>query len=365
MSRAGALLVVAACAAVGCGSRDSERSAGSPAGGSEQTNDKETRVFQVKSSEDLVVLRSEYMRLWESGWDGLLEVEFGPGPYTAAGWDLGPAPDSGRKTAAASIDLVLRGASVAPPPPANVAARSVRIEGLIFKIEYGSVELAVRDSLAMRGCLVVDGRGMEHGRMLVSIVGVGDHGSEKARPVRVTVEESWFVRNFQGRHPGPMIVFGSAATAPTYFESIAITDSAFLGNAFTTELEVQFAKQMTISRSLFYKTWPDGVLLSSTSSGDIVLEDSIIFVEDPAHIARHGDESPPIKLAPSTRVYPKVGAGAARPPAGLTAEPGQFRDRASVAAGEDIIAEAARMPATIIPGRELKAKLDAALPPPN
>lgn len=351
--------------AMACGSRDGEPAeTARPASERDRmTTAKETRVFEVKSSADLLNLRSEYMGLWESGYDGLFEVRFAAVPYTAAGWDLAPASDSKRLTAAPTIDVVLRGDSSQVPPPSRVVARSLRLEALILKIEYTSVELAVHDSLAMSSCLVVDGRGLEHGMVMLSMLGSGDHGSEKTRPVRVAIERSWFVRNFQGRHPGPMVAFGSVESAPTYFESISIADSAFLGNAFTTELDVRFAKEMTISRSLFYKTWPDGVLVKSTSSGDIVLEDSVVFVEDPAHIARHGEESPPIVLAPSTRVYPKVGAGAARPPIGLTAEPGQFRDRAAVASGEDVIAEAVKMPATIIPGPELKAKLDAALRP--
>jgi hypothetical protein len=356
VSRPGALLFTVV-AALGCGSRDSEKAAGPPAGKSDETPAKETRVFEVKSSADLVNLRSRYMELWESGFDGALEVRFADGPFTAAGWDLGPASDSARLTAPPTIDVVLRGASAAPPPPSRITARSLRIEGLILKIEYGSVDLVVRDSLAIDGCLVVDGRGMEHGRELLSLLGRGDYGSSKTRPVTVAIERSWFVRNFQGRHPGPMIVFGSVDTAPTYFESIDIADSAFLGDAFTTELDIHFAKQVRIARSLFYKTWPDGVLFATTSSGEVVLDDSVIFVEDTAHIARHGDESPPIRLAPSSRVFAKQGAA----PPSLVAAADQFRDRAAIAAGEDVVAAAVKMPASVIPGPELKQKLDAAL----
>jgi hypothetical protein len=219
----------------------------------------------------------------------------------------------------------------------------------------------VYDSLAIAGCLVVDGRGMEFGMQMLAVLGVGDEGSRKTRPVTVRIEDSWFVRNFQGPHAAPMIQFGSSATAPTYFDSIEIARTAFLGNAFATELDFQFAKSVTISNSLLYKNWPDGVFIASTSSGDIVLEDSVVFVEDAAHIARHGNESPAIKLAPSSRVFVKGWSAGARPPAALAAEPGQFRDRASVAAQEDVIAEAVKLPASVIPGPELKKKLDAAL----
>jgi len=356
------VILLSAGAAVACGSRDSEPAAANSAPAGERPPPaKETRVFQVKSSDDLVNLRSEYMNLWESGYDGVFEVSFAAVPYTAAGWDLAAAPDSKRKTAPPSIDVVLRGASSAPPPPSQVVARTLRIEGLILKVEHSMTELVVRDSLTVDGCLFVDGRGIEYGKVLVAVLGVGDYGSSKTRPVTAHIQDSWFVRNFQGAGPqgAPMIHFGSVATAPTYFDSIEIARSGFLGNAFKTELEFEFAKQVKISDSLFYKTWPSGVLFASTSSGDIVLDRSVVFVEDTGHIAEHGAESPPIALAGSSRVYAKSGA---RPPPGLKAEPGQFRDRASVAGGEDVIAEAVKMPASVIPGPELKAKLDAALP---
>ncbi len=347
-------------AAMACGSHhDSEPAAAtSPTAPADRRPAKETRVFEVKSSADLVNLRSEYMNLWDSGFEGVFEVRFAAAPYTAAGWDLAPAPDSNKKTATPTIDVVLRGESSAPPPPSRVVARSLAIEGLILKLQYGTSELSVRDRFAMKGCLVVEGRGLEFNQKLFSVLGLGDHGSQKTRPVAVSIEDSWFVRNFQGPQAAPMLFFGSVDGAPTYFDSIAIERSAFLGNAFATELDIQFAKDVKISDSLFYKTWADGVLLASTSSGDVVFDRSIIIVEDTAHIARHGDESPPIVLTPSTRVYAKSGA---KPPGGVKAEPGQFRDRAAIAGAEDEVAEAAKMPPSVIPGADLMKKLDAAL----
>lgn len=353
----GAMLLCAA--AMACGSHDGEPAAAtSAAAAGERPPAKETRVFEVKSSADLVNLRSEYMNLWESGFDGVFEVRFAAVPYTAAGWDLAPAPDSKKKTAPATIDVVLRGESSAPPPPARVVARSLALEGLILKLQYGISELSVRDRLSMKGCLVVEGRGLEYGQKLFSVLGLGDYGSTKTRPVTVAIEDSWFVRNFQGPQAAPMLHFGSVEGAPTYFDSITIARSAFLGDAFDAELDLHFAKEVQITDSLFYKTWPDGVLIASTSSGDVIIERSVVIVEDTAHIARHGAESPAIRLASSTRVYAKTGA---RPPAGLAAEPGQFRERAAIADAEDLIAEAVRMPPSVIPGAELRRKLDAAL----
>ncbi len=356
--RLGAAMLLSA--AMACGSHhDSEPAAATTAARpGERPPAKETRVFEVKSSADLVNLRAEYMNLWESGFDGQFEVRFAVAPYTAAGWDLAPAPDSKKKSAPPTIDVVLRGDSSAPPPPARVVARSLELDGLVLKLQYGTSELAVRDRLTMKGCLVVEGRGLEFSQKLFSVLGVGDHGSTKTRPVSVAISDSWFVRNFQGPQAAPMLHFGSVEGAPTYFDSIAIERSAFLGNAFASELDVHFAREMKISDSLFYKTWPDGVLIASTSSGEILVDRSVIIVEDTAHIARHGAESPAIRLAASTRVYAKSGA---KPPEGIAAEPGQFKGRASIADAEDRIAEAVKMPASVIPGPDLKQKLDAAL----
>jgi hypothetical protein len=352
----GAMLLSAAMA---CGSHpDSEPAAATSAAAGDRPQAKETRVFEVKSSADLVNLRSEYMNLWESGFDGVFEVRFAPVPYTAAGWDLAPAPDSKKPTAPPTIDVVLRGESSAPPPPSRVVARNLTVEGLILKLQYGTSELSVYDRLSMKGCLVVEGRGLEFRQKLFSVLGIGDWGSTKTRPVSVSIEDSWFVRNFQGPQAAPMLHFGSVEGAPTYFDSITIARSVFLGNAFDAELDLHFAKEVKITDTLFYKTWADGVLIASTSSGEVVLDRSVVIVEDTAHIARHGDESPPVKLAASTRVYAKTGA---KPPAGLAAEPGQFRDRASIVSAEDVIAEAAKMPPSVIPGAELRKKLDAAL----
>ena len=162
-------------AAMACGSHhDSEPAAATSAAaaGSEKHPAKETRVFEVKSSADLVNLRSEYMNLWESGFDGVLEVRFAAVPYTAAGWDLAPAPDSKKPTAPPTIDVVMRGESSAPPPPSRVVARSLTLEGLILKLQYGTSELSVHDRLSMKGCLVVEGRGLEFSQKLFSVLGL-------------------------------------------------------------------------------------------------------------------------------------------------------------------------------------------------
>ena len=71
-------ILLSAWTAVACGSREGEPAGtATPAGERDRTTTaKETRVFEVKSSADLVNLRAEYMGLWESGFDGSFEVRF-------------------------------------------------------------------------------------------------------------------------------------------------------------------------------------------------------------------------------------------------------------------------------------------------
>ncbi|HEU5058442.1 MAG TPA: hypothetical protein VFU21_18045, partial [Kofleriaceae bacterium] len=120
--RAERAILLSVWTAMACGSRDGEPAgtAGRASESDRTTTAKETRVFEVKSSADLVNLRAEYMRLWDSGYEGVFEVRFAAAPYTAAGWDLAPPFDSARLTAAPTIDVVLRGESSAPPAPARV-----------------------------------------------------------------------------------------------------------------------------------------------------------------------------------------------------------------------------------------------------
>ena len=100
-------ILLSCWAAMACGSRDGEPAGAAKSGngsGSDRTmTAKETLVFQVKSSDDLVNLRAEYMNLWESGFDGVFEVSFAAVPYTAAGWDLAAAPDSSMATTLSAL----------------------------------------------------------------------------------------------------------------------------------------------------------------------------------------------------------------------------------------------------------------------
>jgi hypothetical protein len=306
---------------------------------------KETHVIEVKTSDDLVALRSEYMRLWDAGFDGTLEIHIAAGTYTPVGWSLEPAPDSPRAGLPPTIDVVLRGGPAMPPPPEAIVARNLRIEDLIMTREYAPWRLVVSESISMKRAVLADCRSRDagDGSPLLAILGSGEPGAGTPRPVTARIEKSWFLRNQQSGEPSSMIGFGSLERQPAYWDSILIDDSAFLGDAFATELDIRFARAVRISNSIFYKTWPDGVLIRSTSSGEITLEGSTVVVEDADHIARNGAESPPVAFAGTTRVYTRA------------------RDRREVERADAAVAAALDLARDQMPGPDLKRQLDAAL----
>ncbi len=361
--------LLAAVAIIGCGSRDNEKAgqalspASSPATVApvEEPTPKESHMFEVKSSADLLALQIEYQRLWEASFDGTLEVTIAAGAYAPQSWSLAPATDSARKTAEPTIDVVLRGGPAAPPLPSLVRARSLQLESLVLAGGGAPWRLEVSQSLTMKSSLMIDARARKwDGGPFLAILGQGDDVARKPRPVTARIESSWFVRNWQDENPASMVGFGAVTDAPVYWDSIAIDDCAFIGNAFAVSLDFEFAKAVTIARTLFYKPWAAGVLIKSTSSGDIVLDDSVVIVEAIDHVAAHGAESPPIKLGKGSRVYVKGWSAGMPLPAALVAEPAQIHDRGALGGGEAVLAEATKLPADAVPPADLKAKLDAA-----
>jgi len=305
---------------------------------------KETHVIEVKTSDDLVALRGEYMRLWDEGFDGVLEIHFAPGDYQPAGWSLEPAPDSPRRDARPTIDVVMRGPA-APPPPEAIRARSVRIEELVLTRQNLPWRIVVSEAFTMVRAVLADCRGREidDGVPFLAILGSGEAGAETPQAVKARIQKSWFLRNQQAVEASAMIGFGSMEQEPAYWDSILIDDSAFLGDSFATELEFEFARAVRISNSVFYKTWPDGVLIQSTSSGEITLEGSTVVVEDAAHVARNGAESPPVAFASTTRVWTRA------------------RDRQDVERADVAVKDALALAAGQMPPEDLKRRLDAAL----
>jgi hypothetical protein len=339
-----------------CGSPDGE----SLPDTARPTPGKETRVFDVKSSDDLIALRSEYLRLWDAGWDGTLEVQIAAGDYAPVEWGLEPASDDGR---APTIDVVLRGAPSAPPAPSAIVARRLRLENLILTRAHQPWRLVVSESFAMARSLVIDGRGPHRQGRWLSILGRGPVGGDKPAPVTGEIRGSWFVRNQQASDPAAMLSFGSVDSAPAFWDSIRIDDSVFLADAFATELDFQYARNVRISRSVFVGDWPDAVLISSASSGEVVLDGSVVVVGRAEQVARHGAESPPIIMSGGSRLYVSGWQAGASAPAALAADPRQIRARSEIAASEATIAEAAAVPAGALPPPDLKARLDRALRP--
>lgn len=262
-------------------------------------------MYEVNSSADLLELRSHYMQLWESGFDGTLEIRVAEGDYPIQQWSLEPASDSTRKGTTDTIDVVLYGGGVRLPPPSVIRARTLRIEDVVLQLPYETTRLIVGESVVLSRSLIVDSRSTTPGLGIaqLAISGRGDTGSTKAHPVRATIEDTWFVGNMQSGDAASLLGFGSVETAPTYWDTIAIDGCAFLADAFAREIELEYARRVTITDSVFYKSWADGVLIASTSSGDIDLRDSVVVVEDLSHIARRDADSPPIELGEGTRVY--------------------------------------------------------------
>ena len=87
----------------------------------------EKRMFEVKSPADLSSLNVEYMKLWNDGFDGTLEVNFAPGTYAGTGWSLEPELSGPSREAAPTIDVVLRGdGAVLGALPGGIRARDRR-----------------------------------------------------------------------------------------------------------------------------------------------------------------------------------------------------------------------------------------------
>jgi hypothetical protein len=360
--------LIATFALAGCGSHDHEKASHNPAAPAAPTGtpgSEESRVFDVKSPADLLALRSEYQKLWESGFEGTLEVNLAAADYLAQSWELGPAPDSRRKTAAATIDVVLRGGPATVPPPSLVRARTLRLENLVLRGAGAPWQLQIGESFAMKNSMMVDARARKwDSGPFLAVLGRGDEGARRPRPVTARIESSWFVRNWQDESPATMVGFGSVDTAPSYWESIAIDDCVFLGNAFAVSLGFEFAKSVRIARTLFFKPWPAGVVIQSTSSDRIVVDDSVVVVDSIERIAAHGAESPPIELGKGSRIYVKGWTPGAPPPPTLVADPGQIRDRGALGAGEAILNDAAvGLPADTLPLPDRRDQLFAAARP--
>jgi hypothetical protein len=363
MIRISIVLVAVVVLSVGC-SRSHEgdragRSANDESSAKEIRMTDSKRTVTIKTSDDLLALRSLYMNLWSEGFDGTLEVEFASGTYGPVNWSLAPDPND-RKSRNPRIDVVLRGSAptVLSGLPTTIVARNLSLSDLILTgMRSAPVIWQVSGKLVMQRSMVIDSRfGDPNFQGAYIEVRAQSAGKLRKQPVQVLIEDSWFVRDFQSTAPMTMLSLASAADNPAHYSDVTIRRSAFLGNAYATEVMIDFAKRVHIVESVFYKTWPAGKLLHCKSSAEVLISDSLFVVEDMDHIAST-DHCPALRFEGS-RISAKSWQPGAAIPKELAIDPSQLVARTGLA-GEDVLAEAAKIPADRMPTDELRKQLDA------
>ena len=318
----------AAAAIAGCATRDSDHGSRNPphppaAEKHRAPAPKETRVFDIKSSDDLLALDSQYSALWESGFEGTVEVNIGPGPLAPSGWSLHPGTAKGEPR----IDLVLRGSGGVFPLPGRIRARSVRIENVILTgTRSAPAEIRVSTEFAMKRVMLVDGRFADPNFEGGWIEVFADGGKRSA--ARAAIEDSWFVRNYQLKAPMRLVSFLSRGEDGGAFERVRVAHSAFLGNAFAVDLGVDFATSVGIEDSFFYRNWPTGSELRCASCGAVTVERSAFAVERLDEVASV-EATPPV-LVRGSRILLRDGKASAKSPA-LSVAAAQIEERGASA----------------------------------
>lgn len=314
-------------------------------------------MHDVNSPQDLLAVQTEYMRQASKGFDGTFEVRFGSA-IPDLQWSLTPEVGGDLPP----IDLVLRGDGVVVHVPGKLFARSVRIEGLVLT---GSVpmssEIEVRSGVTIIDSAVIDTRGAV--RSEAPFVALRAHGARgKKVPITATIERTWFVRNWQSSDsPRGAALLGFEQHRPDggFFGEVRIRDCAFVGNAYATEVRLAYALDVAIERTVFYKTWPSGVLVDNQLSERARIVDSVIVVEDLAHVAAKAADVSAIEMT-GTRIFARsYKADAAIPPA-MTIDRAALADRSTVDPKAASFDEAAKLPLGRPPAG-LQAELLAAL----
>jgi hypothetical protein len=353
---------VALLCGLGC-SRDLPKDVGVAAGPSSTAAaaaSKEKRVYDVASVNDLLQVQSIYLQQAAAGFDGRFEVRF-TASVPQTGWSL--APEAGKDLPA--IDLVLVGAGAAIPAPGRLAARSVRVEGLVLTGPVGlSSTIEVRQGFTMIDSAVIDGRGIMPASQ-APYLAVRAHGARgKKVPATLTVERSWFVRNWQssGSVQGAAL-FGLEQDDRDggFFGEVRFRDCAFIGNAFATELRLAHALDVVIDRCLFYKTWPSGVQIAAELTESVRVTGSILVAEDLEHVARLGKDVSPIVMT-GTQIYARSYTSKTPVPSALRIDRSALADRSSIDGKVGPLDAAAKMTAAM-PDAGLREQLMQALRP--
>ncbi len=340
-------LLICACSRDG---RDAKAHAPSPS----PTAPKETHVLEVKSSADLENLGKQYLERAEAGFTGVLEVHVAPGTYEDTRWAMAPTG----KGAPPPIDLVLEGAGAAIPGPSQLGGRSIRIEGLVLTSQqFAPIVIEATQSVTISKCAFIDGR-MTNSQMVRPYLELRAHGAGTTKsPVTAQIDGTWFVRNFQAAEHSSLLAFTIDENEPGYFGAIAIRDSAFLGNAFSSDIAISYAKAATIERTIFYKTWPSGVFLRCKTAGAVAVKDSVLVAEELGHVAELS-ECPPIELT-NTKIYTRNFTPAAPTPPALHVDRAALSDR-TLLGDTSALDKAIAMPVAM-PQDALRAALDQAL----
>lgn len=348
--RGRSITLAIALAIAACSREDPKTRAPGPS----STAPKETKVLEVKSSADLVNLRMKYLERVEAGFSGVLEVHVAPGTYEPTNWDMAPSNPG----APPPIDLVLKGTGQTIPAPAHLVGRAVRIEGLVLTtMQFAPIQIETNQAVTITKSAFINGR-MVDANNARPYLELRAHGAGwKKTPISVQIDNTWFVRNFETAKNSSLLAFTIDENEPGYFDNIAIRDCAFLGNAFSSEISISFAKAATIERTIFYKTWPAGVFLRSHMAGDVTVKDSVMVAEDIAQLAEVSD-SPAIAVT-GTKVYVKTLAASAAAPKGLKIDRAAITDRAPLG-DTSAVDQAIAMPVAM-PADTLRPTLDKVL----
>jgi hypothetical protein len=308
------LATVLAAIAAGCanGDGDPARKASSGPGDVSSGAGKENHVFEVKSSADLQQLPIEYMRLWSKGSPGQLDVTIAPGTVLQpTGWTLEPEhPGQGE----ARIDVVIHGAGAVLPAPDRVFAHSLTLEDVVMTgARSGPSELRVSSAFTMRRTALIDVRLTDpnwQGGLLEIFADGGHHIG-----TGVTIEDCWFVRNFQTDKPAKLLLLTQRGEDAGYFDKVRVIRSAFLGNAFGADLGVEYAKAVTIDDSLFFRNWTgDGSELTCSHCEAVVVNGSVFALERAEQVAAR-ERTQPVLLKGSRVLARDWKPGARLPPA--------------------------------------------------
>lgn len=363
-----ALVLCCVLAWPACGSRDNEPAAGtSPKTASEEAKPrpaaKESRMIHVESSEQLLKLRNEYQRMWDSGYDGTLEVDIAAADYSSVGWSLEPIHGTEGAKRKPTIDVVLRGAPARLVAPRRIRARSLRLEGLIITGEFPMIELEVAKEFSMKNCLVINNMGVKNHKGPFLAVRAWGSRTGRPDPVHASIESSWFVRNMEDESPMALIGFGPAQEVPGYFGAVEVRGTSFLNNSYSwTTLNVDSADHVLVDDCLFYKTWPAaGTLLSCMDSDGMKVENSSFVVDSLANLAEVKD-CPPVAFEKS-RVFVKGWNGSAEIPKTVAITPEMIVARKDFEPGEKVVEEAGKMGVDRMPPADLRKKLEAAFRP--